>query len=197
VLSEIVLSKDMEIIAVFDNKKVTSVFPNVPIYYGEEGFYNWLSSVGSVRSVAGVAAIGNSGLARTHIHDLFRENGILVPVLIHKNAFLSNNVKIGDGTQVLAMSVISCDVVIGSSCIINSGAVVEHECIIGDGVHVAPNATICGCVNVKRNAFIGAGSVILPRITIGENSIVGAGAVVTKNVPDSIVVRGNPAKIFD
>lgn len=194
VLSEIVMSKNMEIIAVFDNQDVESVFPGVPIFYGEKGFRNWLSDFKYIKNVAGVAAVGKSGADRIQIHNLFRESGIYIPILVHSTSFLSKSVKIGDGTQVLAMSVISSDVVVGSSCIINSGAVVEHECIVGDGVHVAPNATICGCVNVKKNAFIGAGSVILPRLNIGEGAIVGAGSVVTKDVPDSVIVRGNPAK---
>ena len=51
-------------------------------------------------------------------------------------------------------------------------------------------------VHIKRNAWIGAGATILPGVTIGENSVVAAGAVVTKNVPDNVVVGGVPAKIL-
>lgn len=51
-------------------------------------------------------------------------------------------------------------------------------------------------VIIRRNAWIGAGAVILPGVTIGENAIVAAGAVVTKNVPDNTVVAGVPAKIL-
>ena len=47
---------------------------------------------------------------------------------------------------------------------------------------------------VKKNAWIGAGSVILPGVTIGENSIVAAGAVVTQDVPSNTIVGGIPAK---
>ena len=50
-------------------------------------------------------------------------------------------------------------------------------------------------VIVRRNAWIGAGAMILPGVTIGENAIVAAGAVVTKDVPDNTVVAGVPAKI--
>ena len=49
---------------------------------------------------------------------------------------------------------------------------------------------------IKRRAWIGAGAIILPGVTVGENSIVGAGAVVTKNVPDNTIVTGNPAKVI-
>ncbi len=49
---------------------------------------------------------------------------------------------------------------------------------------------------VKKGASIGAGSVILPGITIGENAMVGAGSVVTKDVPPNAVVAGNPARVI-
>lgn len=51
-------------------------------------------------------------------------------------------------------------------------------------------------VVVKRNAWIGANSTILPGVTIGENSVVAAGSVVTKDVPANTVVAGVPAKII-
>lgn len=49
---------------------------------------------------------------------------------------------------------------------------------------------------IKRNAWIGAGTTILPGVTIGENSIVAAGAVVNKDVPDNAIVGGIPAKFI-
>lgn len=50
-------------------------------------------------------------------------------------------------------------------------------------------------VLIKRNAWIGAGAIILPGVTVGENSVVAAGAVVTENVPDNTVVAGVPARV--
>ncbi|MDR6458770.1 acetyltransferase-like isoleucine patch superfamily enzyme [Chryseobacterium vietnamense] len=51
-------------------------------------------------------------------------------------------------------------------------------------------------VHIKRNAWIGANATILPGVTIGENAVVAAGAVVSKDVPDHVVVGGIPAKII-
>ncbi|MFR6310842.1 DapH/DapD/GlmU-related protein [Anaerofustis stercorihominis] len=82
--------------------------------------------------------------------------------------------------------------------------------IIDDDVQIAPKVTIltvnhdhyerniciCKTVHIKKGAWIGSESTILPGVTIGENAIVGAGSVVTKDVPDNCVVVGNPAKII-
>ena len=51
-------------------------------------------------------------------------------------------------------------------------------------------------VHIEKNAWVGAGALILPGVTVGENAIVGAGAVVTKDVPANMVVVGTPAKIL-
>lgn len=51
-----------------------------------------------------------------------------------------------------------------------------------------------GEVIIKKGAFVGMNSVILPGITIGENSIVGSGSIVTKDIEPATIVVGNPAK---
>jgi len=50
-------------------------------------------------------------------------------------------------------------------------------------------------VVIKRNAWIGAGAIILPGVTVGENAVVAAGAVVNKDVAENTIVAGVPAKV--
>lgn len=50
-------------------------------------------------------------------------------------------------------------------------------------------------VKIGNNVWIGGNATILPGVTIGNGVTVGAGAVVTKDVPDNVVVAGVPAKI--
>jgi acetyltransferase-like isoleucine patch superfamily enzyme len=52
-------------------------------------------------------------------------------------------------------------------------------------------------IYIKKNAWIGANAIILQGVTIGENSVVAAGSVVSKDVPDNVVVGGIPAKIIN
>jgi len=49
---------------------------------------------------------------------------------------------------------------------------------------------------IGRRCFIGAHSMILPGVTVGDESIVAAGAVVTRDVPPRTIVAGNPAKVI-
>jgi len=77
--------------------------------------------------------------------------------------------------------------------------------IIGDGSYLAFGATIL-CHDMSRNirkpviigknCFIGANSMILPGVTIGDEVVVAAGAIVTKDIPHNTIVAGNPARII-
>jgi acetyltransferase-like isoleucine patch superfamily enzyme len=50
--------------------------------------------------------------------------------------------------------------------------------------------------HIGKNCFIGARSIILPGVSIGDHVIVGAGSVITKDVKSNCIVAGNPAKII-
>ena len=50
-------------------------------------------------------------------------------------------------------------------------------------------------MHICKGATIGAGSVILPGITIGSHAMVGAGSVVTKDIPANTLWYGNPARL--
>jgi acetyltransferase-like isoleucine patch superfamily enzyme len=49
---------------------------------------------------------------------------------------------------------------------------------------------------IGKRCFIGANSIIMPGIIIGDEVLIGAGAVVTKNVPSNSIAAGNPAKVI-
>lgn len=72
-------------------------------------------------------------------------------------------------------------------------------CLITEnhGIREAERRTLISePIKVCKGAWIGAGAIVLPGVTIGEYAVVGAGAVVTHDVPDHVVVAGNPAKII-
>lgn len=111
----------------------------------------------------------------------------------------------------------SKNVVIGERCAINDGVMLNARdgIEIGDDVVLSARVMILaagldpasfgsakqrryrkGPVRIGAGAWIGAGAIILPGVTVGELAIVGAGAVVTRDVPPSAVVAGNPARVL-
>jgi maltose O-acetyltransferase len=85
---------------------------------------------------------------------------------------------------------------------------IGDNCFIAPGVHIYtathplnPIERISGAeygkpVRIGDNVWIGGRAVINPGITIGNNVVIASGAVVTKDVPDNVLVGGNPAKII-
>ncbi len=115
---------------------------------------------------------------------------------IHPTAVVSKYAAVGDGSVVMQGVIIQSCVSIEKHCIINTAASVDHDCIIENFVHISPNATLCGNVFVGEGSQVGAGAVIIPGIKIGKWSLVAAGAIVTRDVPDNVMVIGNPARII-
>lgn len=61
--------------------------------------------------------------------------------------------------------------------------------------NISPDYDSFAKVIIGNNVYIGNNSMIMPGITVGNNVIIAAGSIITKNVPDNVVVAGNPAKI--
>lgn len=63
--------------------------------------------------------------------------------------------------------------------------------------HVTIGSTEKGVPKLSARVFVGAHTMILGNVEIGENAVIGAGCVVTKNVPANSTVVGNPMLILE
>lgn len=51
-------------------------------------------------------------------------------------------------------------------------------------------------ITIEDNVWVGGGAIICPGVHVGRGAVVAAGAVVTKKVPENVLVGGNPAKVI-
>ena len=104
---------------------------------------------------------------------------------------------------------------IGEGCYFNGGTTfiddwkieIGRECLFG------PNVTLCTTghpispahrmdgmysfpIKIGNRCWIGANSIIMPGVTIGDNSVIGAGSVVTKDIPENVVAFGSPCHVY-
>ncbi len=118
--------------------------------------------------------------------------------------------EIGENCNICSHCLIENEVTIGNNVTIKSGVQIWDGIDIEDNVFIGANVTFTNDkypksknpdwqmqpTMIRRGASIGAGSTILPGLTIGENAIVGAGSVVTKDIPSGELWLGNPARFI-
>lgn len=108
--------------------------------------------------------------------------------------------------------IIGNDVYIGERLLVVDELSEKNNILIEDRVAIAPCVILItssqpnyskirecikiekGPIHIKNDAWIGAGSIIFPNVTVGEGAIIGAGSVVRRDVTPYTVVAGVPAK---
>jgi UDP-2-acetamido-3-amino-2,3-dideoxy-glucuronate N-acetyltransferase len=138
-------------------------------------------------------------------------------VRIWNQAQVREDAELGAECVVGKDAYIDVGVRVGARCKIQNGVYLFHGVTVEDGVFFGPRATTTNDLRpraifpggeprglkdwtvvptlVRRGAAIGAGAVLVCGVTIGEFAMVAAGAVVTRDVPDYGLVRGNPARL--
>jgi len=124
-------------------------------------------------------------------------------------AHLRGDVKIGSNCSIGQSAYIDQGVTIGDGCKIQNGALLYSDLEIGEDVFIGPNVVICNDTHpradlfrrdteptiIKKGASIGACSVVLRGVSLGEYCVVGAGSVVTHDVPGYTLALGVPARM--
>lgn len=102
--------------------------------------------------------------------------------------------KIGEGSQRHAGTILTTDIVIGDFVLLNRHVDNSHDCLVSHWATLAPAVTLTGWVRVGEGADLGARVTCIPRVRVGDWSVIGAGAVVTHDVPDGVTAVGVPAR---
>jgi len=89
-----------------------------------------------------------------------------------------------------------CEIRIGDNCFIAPGVHIYTATHPLNAAERISGAEYGVPVTIGDNVWIGGRAVINPGVNIGSNVVIASGAVVTKDVPDNVVVGGNPARVI-
>lgn len=81
---------------------------------------------------------------------------------------------------------------IGNNVTLTGVTVLTHDASTKKFLGYSKIGTVC----IGNDVFIGHGSIILPNVNIGNKVIIGAGTVIAKDVPNNVVIVGNPWRII-
>lgn len=133
----------------------------------------------------------------------FGENSSVRPGVY---AVACKKISIGNSVTLRPGSMLHADPRVGGA-----GITIEDKVLIGSSVHIYVDTHAFDnplipiyeqgfydskSVLLKEGCWIGAGTIILPGVTIGKNAVVGAGSIVTRSIEDHAIAVGNPAKVI-
>jgi acetyltransferase-like isoleucine patch superfamily enzyme len=111
--------------------------------------------------------------------------------IVGKGVTVENHCKVGNYCKLETESYITAYSELEDRVFISPGVVTSNDNYIG---RTEERFRHFKGITVKKGGRVGAGSVVLPGRVIGKDALVAAGSVVTKDVPERMIVMGSPAK---
>lgn len=122
------------------------------------------------------------------------ESGVAIRIHHFGRVLIGSNVEIGSNT-VIARGTIDATV-IGDNVKIDDHVFIAHNAKIGARSMIIAGAEVSGSVEIGEDCWIAPQVTILNGVKVGSRSFVGLGSVVIRDLPESVVAAGNPARVI-
>jgi sugar O-acyltransferase (sialic acid O-acetyltransferase NeuD family) len=131
--------------------------------------------------------------------DLF--NSLNIPedrliTFVHPTAYVAPNVELSPGCIIMPNVSITSSTKLSKCCIVRPGATIGHNNRIGAHSSIIAGARVGSFITIGEGVYIGLGAIVKEFVKIGNYSTVGIGSVVVKDIGESEVWFGNPAKFL-
>lgn len=188
VIADIILSSGDNVVGFLDDNPEVKEFIGFPVLGKLEDYSKYPEA-------EFIIAIGNADI-RERIAEKMK--GVRFYTAVHPSAVISSiDTVIGEGTAIMANTVVNAGSTVGRHCIINTSAVVEHDNTIEDFAHISVGAHLAGTVHIGRKTWIGVGATVKNNISICSDCMIGAGTVVISNINEKGTYIGVPAMKYE
>lgn len=136
-----------------------------------------------------VMAVGYSNLNqnRKDIFDRVKVMGYTIESYIHPDAKVFNDNQIGEGSIVMANSVIEVYTSIGKNSVVWANCTIGHHSKVGDNCWIASGTVLAGETTIQNNCFLGVNVTISHQVTVGESNLIGSHTAIHKNTKENEV----------
>jgi sugar O-acyltransferase (sialic acid O-acetyltransferase NeuD family) len=128
---------------------------------------------------------------RARLYGEMKARGYAAASYVSSRAFTWHNVEFGEHCFVFEDNTIQPFVRIGDNVVLWSGNHIGHHSTIGDNCFIASHVVVSGFCTIGPNCFVGVNATFGNNLSVGADCLVGAGALVTSDVPEDSLVRGN------
>lgn len=155
------------------------------------GYKEAMEKYGSLLEIS--VGIGEP-VIREKIYKKIADEGITLPTLIHPDIYIPDTTAIGYGVTIQYGCFISCNITIKDYVYIQPQCNIGHDVVLDEGCIVSSFGNIAGNVSIGENTYLAMSTTIKEGVRIGNYDIIGMGSVVYKDIPDSMIAMGNPAR---
>jgi sugar O-acyltransferase (sialic acid O-acetyltransferase NeuD family) len=143
-----------------------------------------------------VVAIGNPQLRKKIVTQITERHGqdVFETLIAPSANLMSDNIIIGCGSVICANCILTCDIVLGSFSQLNLATTIGHDTETGSFFTTAPGVHVSGKVTAGNCVYLGTNSSTVEDIGICDNVTIGAGACVSKDIIESGIYVGIPAR---
>ena len=175
-----------DIVLVDDNQSITQVL-DIKCYTLDQFIHMFQDSELAI-------AIGEPAI-RQEVYNKVKKKGLRIATLIHPGTYIDETTKIGEGTVICEGCTITSCVRVGINCYIQPHAVIGHDIHIGNHCVIGSLVQIGGASEIGDRTFFGFLVGTKQGLKIGKDVICSGGAMVFRDLPDDVIVVGNPARV--
>ena len=142
-----------------------------------------------------ICALGEPKWKRYYAEIIMAKGGEFIN-LVHNQAYIGKNTKLGRGCIISRDASISCDVVVGDFVTLQRLSTIGHDAYIGNYCHMGTYSFMGGYAIMEDMSMIYTRGTLIPHKRLGESAVLGVGSVAMTNVKSGATVIGIPAKVL-